>query len=232
MPIATRQEGPRAPLFYCALLIAPVQFALAQSVDTSELERCASLESAAAKLACYEALTPVAEPSAPPEPPETLIESTVVEAEPESADRPPAAASSEPPPEPPAVPSTMDPPAADAQRPSDMANTSAPVEVADATQGGTSAKPAAAARDPMEGLGRDEPEPEAITGRVTKVTKDVYGRLIFHFDNGQQWRQFEKRYYPYPRDREFDVTISTGMMGDRRLQVEGAGRKVLIKRLR
>ena len=84
----------------------------------------------------------------------------------------------------------------------------------------------------MEGLGRDEPEPEAITGRVTQVTKDVYGRLVFEFENGQVWRQFEKRYYPYPKNREFDATISVGMMGDHRLQVEGAGRKVLIKRLR
>ena len=84
----------------------------------------------------------------------------------------------------------------------------------------------------MEGLGVDGPDPEVITGRVTKVTKDDYGRLLFHFENGQVWRQFEKRYYPYPKSREFDVTISTGMMGDHRLQVEGAGRKVGIKRLR
>ena len=228
MPIATRQEGPRAPLFYCALLIAPVQFALAQSVDLSELERCASLESATAKLACYEALTPVSEPSAPPEIPEAQTGTTAGEAAAEPDDSPPAAASPEPSP----AASTAAPATTGSSRATEAVQSAVPVEPTVAVPARASAEPAAAARDPMEGLGRDEPEPEAITGRVTQVTKDGYGRLVFEFENGQVWRQFEKRYYPYPKNREFDATISVGMMGDHRLQVEGAGRKVLIKRLR
>jgi len=64
------------------------------------------------------------------------------------------------------------------------------------------------------------------------VSKTGRGALVFQLDNGQVWRQIEPRYYPYPRDREFDVMISTGMLGTYRLQVEGTGRRVTIKRLK
>lgn len=70
-----------------------------------------------------------------------------------------------------------------------------------------------------------------INATVVDVTKDGYGALIFHFDNGQVWGQQEKRYFSYPKNRQFDVTISEGIMGESRLQVEGAGRRLTIKRI-
>ncbi len=248
MAKATRQEGPRAPLFYCALLIAPAQLALAQSVDVSELERCAALESGTARLACYEALTRDAEPPSQPEGPAAQADGPAVDAQPEPVSEAPAPAPPEPQPQPAeAVAPAASPVAAAPTQPVE-----APQEVVPTAPAATAAASAPAVSDPtpadpmqgagteapdpdpMQGLGMEEPDPDpdVITGRVTKVTKDGYGRLIFHFDNGQVWRQTEKRYYPYPKNREFDVTISTGMMGDIRLQVEGAGRRVAIKRLR
>lgn len=90
----------------------------------------------------------------------------------------------------------------------------------------------AAPVDAMENLGlRQNSEPDVIHATVVQVEKARFGELIFHFDNGQVWRQQEKRYFPYPRDRAFDVTLSTGMMGEHRLQVEGAGRRATIKRI-
>lgn len=238
MTTATRQEGPRAPLFYCALLIAPVQLALAQSVDVSELKKCAALEPAAARLACYEALSRVAEPSSPPKSPAVQPEAQVVEAPPEPADDAPAATPAEPLPRPAqATPAVLpvaaaSPVAAAPTQPQDVVQENLPAAPTQPAATAAASTSAAESTDPMANLGIDKPDAGVLDGRVTKVTKDGYGRLIFHFDNGQEWRQIEKRRYPYPRNREFDVTISTGMMGEHRLQVEGAGRRVTIKRLR
>lgn len=95
------------------------------------------------------------------------------------------------------------------------------------------ASPAADPPDSLADLGlKDRREPEVVHATVVDVTKARYGELIFHLDNGQVWRQQEKRHFPYPRNEAFDVTISTGMMGEYRLQVEGAGRRATIRRVR
>jgi len=91
------------------------------------------------------------------------------------------------------------------------------------------------ASDPADAFGREhlqDDEPGSLQARVTEVEKNRYGALIFHLDNGQVWRQMEPRYFPYPRSAEFDVLITTGMMGEYRLQVDGGGRKVKIKRVK
>ena len=84
----------------------------------------------------------------------------------------------------------------------------------------------------MASLGVEQPDAEDVLATVREVTKDSYGRLVFHFENGQEWRQIEKRFFPYPKNVGFDVTISEGMMGEQRLQVEGRGRRVAIRRLK
>lgn len=85
-------------------------------------------------------------------------------------------------------------------------------------------------REHLERTG--DPDQETLEATVIDVTKTGYGELVFHLDNGQVWRQQEKRYYPYPRNREFDATISRGILGEYQLQVEGTGRKVTIRRIR
>ena len=195
-----------------------MQLALAQSVAISELEKCAGLESAAAKLACYEALTSANEPPAKAEPRVLQAEEQAVESRPEPIDPAPASA----PPEPPAQ----------TRQAAREAEPVAPAPQMAENPGRASSAGTIEPRDPMEGLGEDQGEPAAIEGTVVKVSRDSYGRLVFHFENGQEWRQIEKRYFPHPRGGQFDVTISTGMMGEHRLQVEGAGRRVAIKRVR
>ena len=57
MTKARPKEGPRAPLFYLlALYIGCASIAAAQTVELSDLEVCAGLETPELKLACYEAI--------------------------------------------------------------------------------------------------------------------------------------------------------------------------------
>ena len=77
----------------------------------------------------------------------------------------------------------------------------------------------------------EESRSKVMSATAVDVTKTRLGELVFHLDNGQVWAQIEKRFYPYPRNQKFDVVISTGMLGEYQLQVEGAGRKVTVRRV-
>lgn len=72
---------------------------------------------------------------------------------------------------------------------------------------------------------------ERVTATVTDVTSDYTKRLVFHFENGQVWRQQEARRFQYPKNRSFDVEIARGVFGDYQLRVGGEGRMTRIKRL-
>ena len=58
MKKAVLKEGPRAPLFFAVatLLLLSARISVAQSVELSSLENCASLETPELKLACFEAI--------------------------------------------------------------------------------------------------------------------------------------------------------------------------------
>jgi hypothetical protein len=94
--------------------------------------------------------------------------------------------------------------------------------------------------DPVDELGRehldeekvDQEEKTVVRATVSKVVKGSYGVLYFHFTNGQVWRQIESGRFSYPRDREFDVIINTGMMGDYRLRLAAGGPMIRIRRIR
>ncbi len=229
MTKARPKEGPRAPLFYGALALACSGLAYGQTVELSDLEACARLETDELKLACFEDIVatgrhatdavPIVEPDPIDEPPvaEAPVEDvTPAPAQPEAA---PAAVSS--------VPSAIA-----AAEPSQTAQTPrAPAPE-------VPPEPASSAANTDDAFGRrhleqEEPaEAQILRAVVADVTKDSRGSLVFQLDNGQVWRQIEPRYFPYPRGREFAVEISTGMMGEYRLQVEGAGRKVRIRRMK
>lgn len=236
---AGRKEGHCAPLFYFAAAVALSAGACsAQTVDVAELEACAALDAAAAKLACYEALTatpsqvPAAaaapEPAAPPAGDTPFAAPTVaapkpmatmdaaipaatatVTARPAPAD----AAASAADPEPAAAPVDVDPPEARAT----VAPTHVPV-VSGAERPGRSRSSDGEANGP-------------VTATVTRVTRDHRDRLEFHLADGQVWRQTEPRRFPYPKGRDFDVVITQGMMGDYRLRVDGAGPMVRIRQV-
>jgi len=61
---------------------------------------------------------------------------------------------------------------------------------------------------------------------VIEVTQGRNRTLHFHFDNGQVWRQMEARHLEYPRNVEFDINITRGMMGDYRMRIGDDGRMV------
>jgi len=51
-------------------------------------------------------------------------------------------------------------------------------------------------------------------------------------DNGQVWRQNEARHYSYPKNREFEVNITRGMMGEYRMRIGDNSRMVRIRRVK
>jgi len=211
-----RTEGPRAPLFFSALQILILgSLANAQSVELSALEICAGLETAELKLACFEAIiasgkraaNPVSDTSPPP-----MAERTPAIAEVAESGSPAATVESEAKPRPGAVIVT--------------------------------AAGSATVSTPADEFGREhlekaqnsvEPVPDVLVATVTEVTQGRNRALKFSLANGQVWRQIEPRYFPYPKTGEFDVTISTGMMGEYRLRVGkigDSGRMVRIRRVR
>jgi hypothetical protein len=78
---------------------------------------------------------------------------------------------------------------------------------------------------------KEEQKNEILRATVTDVTKGQYNVLYFHLDNGQVWRQMEARHYQYPKNREFDINITRGMMGEYRMRIGDNGRMVRIRRV-
>ena len=230
---AVTKEGPRAPLFYLAASIALLlqsSPAWSQMVDISALQLCAELETPELKVSCFEA----------------IIASNKVGAVEETR----AAA-------PPAMQTTAAGVSANAVAPkpaaetlaapgSDLAPASAAGKLAAAPE--SDVPPASATGEsPAATVARGDefgqeylvgPEQEqerddgALHATVIEVSKGRNDILYFHLDNGQLWRQNEARHYPYPKNSEFEVDISRGMMGEYRLRIGDNGRMVRIRRVK
>jgi len=95
-----------------------------------------------------------------------------------------------------------------------------------------------AAVAPADDFGRkhldvpESTEDKIIRATVTEVSKGYNKKLYFHLANGQVWRQIEARYLQYPKDGDFEINITQGMMGDYRLRIGDNGRMVRIKRIK
>lgn len=238
MSKAVPKEGPRAPLFFsvAALLLVSANIATAQTVDFSELELCAGLETPELKLACFEAIVagskttgvPASEALDIPESEKPVAEieavspadSSVAEVEAMSKAEPAAVASSTA-----AVVATTGPSTAAAPaKPEPSAATVSKTPV-----------PVTSSRLGEEHLERPETEEakedEVFHATVTEVSKGRNKILYFHFANGQVWRQIEARNFQYPRSGEFDINITRGMMGDYRMRIGDNGRMVRIRRV-
>ncbi len=72
---------------------------------------------------------------------------------------------------------------------------------------------------------------EIFGATVTKVTRGHNKVLYFHLDNGHVWRQMEPRHFQYPKNGEFEINITRGMMGDYRMRIGDNGRMVRIRRV-
>jgi hypothetical protein len=224
MTSGKRTEGPCAPLFFSAavtLLLLIASPASSQSVDLSALELCAGLEAPELRLACFEAI--VAGSKAPEVREAKLVEEPV-------NDQPAAEAV--------AMPESV--PAVDA-----APATVPAVAVVPESQPAVAAGPAPAVDTPERTAASDfgqeylvqpekteeERENETLRATVTNVTKGQNGVLYFHLDNGHVWRQMEARHFQYPKNREFNINITRGMMGDYRLRIGDNGRLVRIRRV-
>ena len=222
---AIPKEGPRAPLFYSVLALVCAGLSQAQTVDISELEQCAGLDAPEAKLACFEAIatgSEVATEVAPELVPESAPEVVVAPASRVTAEPGPPAAAPQA-----SVPRQTTGESSAAQSPAGEAPAPIP-------SGADRVSPATS-DDSFGGehLGSvEESRSETLRATVVDVTTARFGELIFHLDNGQGWTQMEKRYYPYPRNQQFEVVISIGMLNEYRLQVGGVGRKVTVKRVK
>jgi len=76
-----------------------------------------------------------------------------------------------------------------------------------------------------------EEKKEVIKAMVIDVTQGYNKSLYFHLANGHIWRQIEPRRFQYPKQGDFEVSISQGMMGDYRLRIGDNGRMVRIRRV-
>ena len=191
-----------------------------QTVDIAELDRCRQLDSEADRLACFESLIPVDEPPAGT--------AAAPEASQPDGNVPDAPADSGA--------------AGQTSSGTTAVEAAAPAAAATAESGATGAPDGAPGMPATEERaddefgrehigGADESVPPALTATVVSVTRTWDDALVFHLDNGQVWRQIEPRRYPYPRNREFDVEITQGMMGEYRLRVGGEGRMVKVRRV-
>ena len=254
------KEGPRAPLFClgAVLLIVAGGTAAAQTVEQSDLERCASLATAELKLACFEALAASkdteAEPAAdevPDPPPEsattrkalTTAGTAIGVAESSDAGRVAPAAAAVADDEQSDSPDELSRVLADEEQ-VDLANELGLEQpddeqanvVDEVGQGHPDEEQANAAED----IGRehldeetdDKKEEAVVRVTVSEVVRGSYDVLYFHLTNGQVWRQIESRRFRYPRDGEFDVVIDTGMMGDYRLRLDTGGPMTQIRRVK
>jgi len=242
MQKAVAKEGPCAPLFCLGVVILlAASGTAAQTVEQSDLERCASLATSELKLACFEALTAIeggdAEPAAnttpQPQPDFTLTEKTLT-----SAAAAAGVAGSDAGLVAPAQAAAASDVRADVTDDTGRALTDEEqVDVADELG---RELPDEEQVELVDEIGRehldekkvDKEEETVIRATVSEVVKGSFDVLYFHFTNGQVWRQVESRRFRYPRAGEFEVIISRGMMGDYRLRLDENNPMTRIRRIR
>lgn len=106
------------------------------------------------------------------------------------------------------------------------------------SQAAPDATPVASTTPSTEDFGREQlaeadsgEEKEVLTATVIDVSQGGRKNLYFHLGNGQVWRQIEPRRFQYPKQGDFEVGISKGMMGDYRLRIGDNGRMVRVRRV-
>jgi hypothetical protein len=83
-----------------------------------------------------------------------------------------------------------------------------------------------------EEFGLPQSQQETLKSTITGVDKDPVGRLTFHLENGQAWKQVEtKRFRLKEEDRPVAV-IKHGSLGSFKLSVEGGSVSTRVKRIK
>lgn len=190
----------------------------AQEVEQSDLELCASMETAELKLACFEALTAIGGRDDP-----VVQQSGERESLPAQEVRVPDPTGTALPPK--AVVDT-----ASASSPP-VALTEQSQEVVPATPEAERYKDLGSEQLEKTRQQADE-EDQPITLTVTEVSEGRYDILYFHMANGQVWRQVEGRRFRYPKNQPFDVLITQGVMGEYRLRLSENDPMTRIRRVK
>ncbi len=216
--------------FFSLLLAVCAGNSFAQSVSQNELQICSSQETAELKLACFEALTVIAGKTAQSTEP----------AEADTPDEPSVPAPTRATQELSAIETVQSAPGAPAEQTAtnrveaEVASSGATTEVAGQAAVADAAQSAPAAEFGDEHVGKasgDTNKQTEISATVVEVTEGRHKVLYFQLANGHVWRQIEGRRYRYPRDGEFDVIISRGMLGDYRLRIDEDGPMTRIRRI-
>lgn len=182
-----RVANARYTVFVGAVFLFAVLMARADDSISDELRRCASIEDASARLACYDGLSgrqisaPVA-PSASLDPSVALssVERSVVE------------------------PSAVEP---SANKPLADPNTETVRENTD-----------------------DRYETVSTRAAVTKCRQDGNKKYYFYLENGQVWKQSDRKRLKY-EDCNFNVTITKDFFGSK-MQRDGEDRRIRITRVK
>ena len=76
-------------------------------------------------------------------------------------------------------------------------------------------------------------EAETLNAYVEKLVRTSRGTYIFYLDNGQVWRQKESDSVRniLSTKRNYDATISTGVLSGYRLKLKGVPRQMLVDRV-
>ena len=237
------KRGASAPLFLSVTTLLAILVCsfptYSQTVDMSALEQCIALETEELKLRCFEAIIASVGTGTEEEVTASNLSVAVVPVPEES------------------VPDTIGEPDP-AVTPGSAGNASSSVvSAAESDPGASSTAVSAAvvgtslaalsnastaASENEDEVGKEHlRQPEKLAGgdddallraTVVEVTKGRNDILYFQMDNGQVWRQNEARNFSYPKNRDFDVSISRGMMGDYRLRIGDNGRMVRIRRVK
>tara|TARA_Y100001933_G_scaffold83082_1_gene84532 strand:+ start:2952 stop:3530 length:579 start_codon:yes stop_codon:yes gene_type:complete len=164
-------------------------------------EDCTAIESAEARLACYDRQHGRSEPAAPAQPAPAPRAATAPAA--------PAADMPAPPPPAPAAGTANEPPAA--------------------APSGQPADPGAFGREHLPEPARPPEAPEALTVDVTAVGQGMTGRRWFRLDNGQLWEQVTVRRTGIEAgDR---VTLTRSPIGTYHLRrADGSSRSTQVRR--
>ena len=237
------KRGASAPLFLSTTTLLAVLVCsfptYSQTVDMSTLAQCIALETEELKLRCFEAIIASGGTGSEEEVTASNLSVAVAPApgeavsdivgEPDPAVTPGSAVN--------ASSSVV----SAAESDPDASSTAVSAAVAGTSLAALSNASTAAAPENEDEVGKEHlRQPEKLAGggdallraTVVEVTKGRNDVLHFQMDNGQVWRQNEARNFSYPKNRDFVVSISRGVMGDYRLRIGDNGRMVRIRRVK
>lgn len=189
-------------LFAAILAVYPIASSHGSDGISSDLQRCAAIEAANERLACYDALA--SRPVPAPQPVEVPMPAPPVAMPSTSASSVPVARPS---------PAVSQAPAA--------APSPAPVATKSLDDLGSEMLPGAARKEKPELL---------VRARVTRCEKDARKKYYFVFENGQVWKQVSDKRLSY-KQCDFEVTITKDFFGYK-MQADGEDRRVSIARVK